>query len=141
MGKFYIAARGNEQGIARARVVRDALVAAGHTWTMDWTIDMERNFAKGIRDTNLSFDGKKTYAALDHDAVKTAEVFIYLEPDEKSEGAAAEFAYADAYDVQTIAVCAGVPRCLFVAWADHIVKTDAEAIDLACTLLERNLTP
>lgn len=128
--KYYIATRGSPQGIKRARAVRDALAAFGHDWTFDWTIAMERNFADGIRDTDLTFDGKKTYAALDRDAVKSADVLIYLE-DEKSEGSAGEFCYADAWKIPTIVVCPGTtPRCLFMTWATHIVRTDEEAVAL-----------
>lgn len=140
MAYFYIATRGNEAGIARARAVRDALVAAGHTWTFDWTLDMEKNFAAGRRDTDLTFDEKQEYAVKDRDAVLLADIVIYLQ-DEKSEGSAGEFCYAEAKGIETIAVCAGVPRCLFVTLATHIVETDADAIALARDLLARHTRP
>lgn len=128
--KFYIATRGTEAGIVRARKVRDALTAAGHVWTHDWTIQMEANFAAGKRDVDLTFEEKKAYAALDRDAVHAADWLIYLE-DEKSEGSVGEFCYADATKrIGTVAVCAGIPRCLFVTLADYIVRTDEEAVAL-----------
>lgn len=131
--KYYIATRGTEAGIVRARKVRDALSAAGHVWTLDWTIQMEANFATGKRDSDLTFEDKRAYAALDRKAVQDADVVIYLE-DEKSEGSAGEFCYADAWGIPTIASCPGIARCLFVTWATHIVCTDEEAAAKALAL-------
>jgi hypothetical protein len=126
--KYYIATRGSEAGIVRARKVRDALAAHGHVWTLDWTIQMEANFATGKRDSDLTFEDKRAYAALDRQAVQNADVVLYLE-DEKSEGAAGEACFAIAYGVLLVAVVPNpIPRCLFVTMANWIFRTDDAAV-------------
>lgn len=124
---YYIATRGNEKGIERARKVRDALNALGYVWTFDWTIDMEANFAAGKRDTDLTLAEKTRYAASDLAAVKRAHVTIYLE-DEKSEGSAGELCLALAFNRVLVVVAPGIPRCLFATLAAHFSGTDEDAV-------------
>lgn len=125
---YYIATRGNEKGIARARKVRDALNALGYVWTFDWTLDMEANFAAGRRDTDLTLAEKTSYALKDRDAVQRAHVTIYLE-DEKSEGSAGELCFANAFNRVLVVVAPGIPRCLFATLAAKFCGTDEEAVE------------
>ena len=126
MNKIYIATRGSEAGIIRHNKVRDAL-APYYSLTFDWSIGMRENFAKGIRDTDLTFEQKRELAVIDRRGVLDADVVVYLE-DEKSEGSAGEFCYAEHAGKTLFAVCAGIPRCLFVTLADRIFRTDEELV-------------
>lgn len=135
--KFYIAGRGDAEGIARMRALRDKLVALGHVQTYDWSADIERNEAAGKRDEDLTLADKIRYAEADLKGVRDAFVVCYQEPPRtnKSEGAACEAMHAIDHDVKLVAVAPeGVPRCLMLASAEVIVTNDDDAFKVLVAL-------
>lgn len=62
--KIYVAS--NE--VSRARKVMQALIAAGHTITFDWTVDIE----------NEDQEDKATKALKERDAVRACDALVYL---------------------------------------------------------------
>lgn len=142
---IYIATRGDAQGIARWRAIAAAVIAAGHQVTYDWTLDIERERARGVHDHDLTLEQRRPYAEKDFKGVFDADVFIYDAPHEKSEGAAYEMGAhhmkrdlvqslvdAGMQDLELMlpiaSIVIGDAKCLFASRSDHFVSTIDEAI-------------
>lgn len=144
--KVYIAGRGDAEGIARWRELAALVIAAGHTITYDWTLDIERERAKGVHDHDLTLEQRRPYADRDARGVMDADVFVYQAPHEKSEGAAYEmgahhmkrdlikflmqsFPILEAV-LPVASISVGDAKCLFASRCDHHVSTNDEVIAL-----------
>lgn len=88
--KFYIATRGSDPSMSWAKALAMRLVALGHEITYEWWVDIERERARARPDEALTPAERREHATKDFTGVRDAEVFVYLEPHDKSEGSACE---------------------------------------------------
>ncbi len=93
--RIYISTRGDALGIARAKAAAELCEKHGHTITMRWWEQIEAKIAQGVtNDLDLTPAERVTHASNDFDGVRHADAVLYLEPHEKSEGAAWELGLA-----------------------------------------------
>lgn len=88
--RVYIATSSNERGIDQWRALAKMLKANGHVITYDWTIDVDCARVAGRSDASLSPQERKHYAQADFNGVLSADILVYIAPEEKSEGSAYE---------------------------------------------------
>lgn len=94
--RIYVAGSGSE--VERVRRVMNALRAAGHEISYDWTIDVEAAGAAGhTSDATVEDEHANACADRDHAGVESADVFLLLRnPNRTTFGAAYETGYARA---------------------------------------------
>jgi hypothetical protein len=156
---IYIAGRGDAQGIIRYRAFAALVLAAGHRITYDWTIDVEAERAQGVHDDMLTREQRRGYAQKDFQGVLDADVFVYLTPHEKSEGAAYELgAHHMKRDLiktlmgmggmhvlgallPCVSIVVGDAPCLFASRSDFFVDTEDEALALLPEIAKSDNTP
>jgi hypothetical protein len=126
MTSVYVAASGHE--IERAERVVAQLRARGCTITHDWTAGMRRELAAGRRDRDLPDDEAHAYARRDIDAVRDADVFLFLVPETPSKGAWIELGIALSSRCD-IVIAGDYQASIFTRHTYASAATDDAAID------------
>jgi hypothetical protein len=115
--------------VERAERIIQALRSAGFIVTHDWTRSVREYRAKGYRDADLSDEACEEIAASDLDAVRRADVLLFLSPEQPTTGAWVELGAASNYGDKTILVSgASARRYLFTRIADWIFDDDEAAL-------------
>lgn len=132
----YVASSSAPESIERVRAFQRRLVDLGFAIALDWTSLIDDARAAGYAsDAAVPPEMALAHAQADWTAATTSAVFVYLQPPEKSEGAAFELGSAvTAYRCApigrgpaTVLVVASQPK-MFPRLAEKIVATEDEAI-------------
>lgn len=138
---FYIATRGNTEGIARMRALVERLVALGYVHSYDWGKDIEEARAKGYASDDVVPKSFRVHCAeKDWEAATSSLFTIYLTPPPgvKSEGAASELTAAitaarmraqDSFIPRPCTIVVGKPTTIFADLADLHFATDDDVVD------------
>lgn len=93
--RIYVSTRGDKLGMSQAKRAAELLEAHGHEITYRWWETIEAQHAGGAtNDADLTPEQREMLAEANFDGVRTAQVLVYIEPHEKSEGAAWELGVA-----------------------------------------------
>lgn len=149
--RVYISTRGDVRGIARAKEAATLLEADGHEITVRWWESIEANRALGISDQDLSVEKRTEYAQQDLNGILACDIFLYLEPHEKSEGAAWELGVAQGltkmmhrigWPPEPYIIAVGARRAfMFSELADKRVLEIREAVALLRRFKEEDQEP
>jgi hypothetical protein len=133
--RVYIAAAARELDRAK-RMIAAARALGTVEITRDWTPDIDAAQAAGKRDADYSGEERRTFAAADLFAVRTAHVVWLLAPEEGGRGSWVEFGYAlgSAPHASTIVSGPFARHSIFTELAHHVVQTDDEALRVLSAL-------
>ena len=124
--RIYIAG-GSTERLTVVRPMIERVKAAGHTITHDWTQDPGYDL-----DRPLTKEERRDTTERDVNGVDKADVFWLMVPAQKSEGAAFELGYAQAwahaYGKDVIVSGARASANLFTALADRVFWNHEEAL-------------
>ena len=92
--RFYVAGAAVE--IERAKKVIAALIAAGHTCTHDWTVQVEEELRLNPdrKETELPDEDCRVWADEDLRGVETADVYVLIPSADRGRGSWVELGYA-----------------------------------------------